>query len=74
MKIAIPKNRPVAKTKAKPLGARAFAAITAVEGLKLGKASKQRLHTLTQDDSLTPEERRAEVLKAYMDLSRRHGR
>ena len=74
MKAAISKRRSTANTKDKPLGDRAFAAITAVEGLKLGKASKERLQALTQDEKLTPDQRRAEVLKAYMGLSRQHDR
>ena len=59
------------KTAAKPLGARAIAAISAIEGLRLAKASKRRLKRLKSDKSLTPDERRAEVLRAYMDLSRK---
>lgn len=53
------------------LGPRAFAAISAVEGLKLGKDSRERLRTLQSDETLTPAQRRAEVLRAYVDLSRK---
>lgn len=53
------------------LGPRAFAAISAVEGLKLGKESRERLRTLQSDETLTPEQRRAEVLRAYTDLPRK---
>ncbi len=53
------------------LGARAFAAISAVEGLKLDKTSKERLQALQSDQTLTPAQRRAQVLKAYTKLSRK---
>ena len=46
------------------LGAKTFAAIAAVEGLRLGAASKKRLDALRASE-LTPDERRAEVLRAY---------
>lgn len=56
------------KSPAKPgsrvLGARAFAAITAVEGLRLSAASRRRLEVL-KASSLSADERRAEVLRAY---------
>ncbi len=55
----------------KPIGARAFAAISAVEGLRLGQSSKRRPKALKADRTLSPEERRAEVLRAYMDLARK---
>jgi hypothetical protein len=45
------------------LGARAFAAISAVEGLKLTTAGCKRVQ-----GSTPIEQRRAEVLKAYRDL------
>jgi hypothetical protein len=45
------------------LGARAFAAISAVEGLKLTPAGRNRVH-----GAAPIEQRRAEVLRAYMDL------
>jgi|GEM_PF-2341457 len=65
------KSAPKAR-KAKPhvLGARAFAAITAVEGLRLSAVSRRRLETL-KASGLTPEERRAEVLRAYTGLGKR---
>ncbi len=62
------------RTNAKPIGARAFAAISAVEGLRLGKASRRRLQALKADRALSPDERRAEVLRAYMDLARKDER
>ena len=46
------------------LGGKAYAAIAAVEGLRLGPASKKRLATLKAGD-LTPDQRRAAVLRAY---------
>jgi hypothetical protein len=70
-------KRLVAKTMTKPLtksakiGARAFEAITAVEGLALGKESRQRLKRLEADASLTPAQRRDAVLRAYATLSRK---
>lgn len=56
------------------LGARALAAINAVEGLRLGAASAKRLQKLQDDPTLTPDQRRAEVLKAYARLSSRNDR
>jgi hypothetical protein len=47
------------------LGDKTFAAISAVEGLKLGKASKERLSALSKKN-LTPGQKRAEVLRAYI--------
>jgi hypothetical protein len=59
------------RTAAKPpstvLGLKAFAAITAVEGLKLSPAGRQRVERLTRG-ALTPEQRRAKVLRAYQDI------
>ncbi|MFT3722563.1 MAG: hypothetical protein QM773_03165 [Hyphomonadaceae bacterium] len=62
--------RKQANTAPKILGTRALAAINAVEGLKLGAASKKRLQALQNDPTLTPDQLRAEVLKAYAALSR----
>lgn len=56
--------------KSRVLGRQAFAAITAVEGLKLSAASQLRLDSL-KSSGLSAEERRAEVLRAYKGLSRR---
>jgi hypothetical protein len=47
------------------LGDKTFAAISAVEGLKLGKASRERLEALGKKN-LTPAQKRAEVLRAYV--------
>jgi hypothetical protein len=52
------------------LGARAFSAITAVEGLALGEEARLRLSRLQADKSLTPDERRAAVLRAYSASNR----
>ncbi|MDX2289858.1 MAG: hypothetical protein NW217_13680 [Hyphomicrobiaceae bacterium] len=49
---------------ARTLGAKTFAAIAAVEGLRLSASSKKRLASLRASE-LTPDERRAEVLRAY---------
>jgi hypothetical protein len=46
------------------IGTKAFAAITAVEGLKLSAASKSRLSNL-KAKGLNNDERRAEVIRAY---------
>jgi len=46
------------------LGARAFAAITAVEGLELGPESRARLREMEQQ-GLGYDDRRKAVLKAY---------
>lgn len=46
------------------LGAKAFAAITAVEGLRLSAASRRRLELL-KASGLSGDERRAEVLRAF---------
>jgi hypothetical protein len=45
------------------LGRKTFAAITAVEGLKLSAAGEQRLEKTVE---LSPDQRRAEVIRAYM--------
>jgi len=58
------------KAPGRVLGARTFAAITAVEGLRLGTASRKRLQAL-KAGGLTPAERREEVLRAYMELTKR---
>jgi hypothetical protein len=46
------------------IGTKAFAAITAVEGLKLSAASKTRLADL-KAKGLNNDERRAEIIRAY---------
>jgi hypothetical protein len=46
------------------IGSRAFAAISAVEGLKLSCASRERLDRLRSSD-LSGEERRSAVRNAY---------
>ncbi len=57
-------RRTPSKSGARILGAKKFAAIAAVEGLRLSAASKKRLASLRASE-LTPDERRAEVLRAY---------
>ena len=54
----------IKRDQARVLGAKVFAAIAAVEGLHLNAASKKRLAAL-RASSLTPDERRAEILRAY---------
>lgn len=46
------------------IGAKAFAAISAVEGLKLSPAGKKRL-AASKSRKLTGAQRRAEVVRAY---------
>lgn len=70
MKPPVSMGRSAAKAKRSIIGSRAFAAITAVEGLKLAKASRERLKALQDDETLTPAQRRAEVLKAYRVVPR----
>jgi xanthine dehydrogenase molybdopterin-binding subunit B len=50
------------------LGRKTFAAISAVEGLKLSAAGKRRLK---KTEKLTPAKRRAEVIVAYKALKAR---
>ena len=49
---------------ARVLGPKVFAAIAAVEGLHLTAASKKRLAVLRQSN-LTPDQQRAEIMRAY---------
>jgi carboxymethylenebutenolidase len=58
-------SRTAAFFKASVLGASAFEAITAVEGLELGSEARRRLESLLTDESLTPEARRKAVLNVY---------
>jgi hypothetical protein len=53
-------TRPPAKERI--LGGKAYASMAKVEGLKLGRDSAQRLE---RTKGLSPEKRRAEVLRAY---------
>jgi hypothetical protein len=48
------------------LGRKAFAAISAVEGLKLNRESSKRLNSLRSED-VSPEERRQAVIRAYSE-------
>lgn len=47
------------------LGDKTFAAISAVEGLRMSVASKERMSSM-KEKKLTPAEKRAEVLRAYV--------
>jgi len=49
---------------ARTLGDRAFAAITAVEGIVLSADSRHRL-AIMQSRNLSPQEQRAEIIRAY---------
>jgi hypothetical protein len=60
----------IAKPESRVLGAKAFAEITAVEGLRLSAASRRRLATL-QSTGLSADERRVEMLRAYTGLGRK---
>jgi len=57
-------SKSASRSAARVLGAKTFAAIAAVEGLRLNKTSKKRLAAL-KASSLSQDERRAEVLRAY---------
>jgi len=57
-------------TRRQTIGKKAFAAISAVEGLQLGKASQDRLRALEMA-GLSFEERRVQVLQAYAGATRR---
>ena len=54
--------RSSASTRSYILGRKTFAAISAVEGLKLSAAGTRRLKKTAQ---LMPDQRRAEVIRAY---------
>ena len=56
------------KQRSRVLGTRTFAAITAVEGLRLSASSRRRLDML-KASPLSAEERRAEVLRTYSGLA-----
>ncbi len=55
---------------ARTLGDRAFAAITAVEGIALSAESRHRL-AMMQGRNLSPEEQRAEIIRAYAEAKPR---
>jgi hypothetical protein len=57
-------RKPRKKSAKKILGSKKFAAISAVEGLSLTAESKHRLDKL-MNSSLSPDQRRAEVIRAY---------
>ena len=67
------KQRPARRTSDQDpriLGAKTFAAITAVEGLSLSPDSKKRIDALLSG-TLSPDARRAEVVRAYKGKSGR---
>ena len=53
---------PESPAKACVIGRRRFAAITAIEGLKLSSVSEERLK---RTEVLTPAQRRAETIRAF---------
>ena len=57
-------NKRPSRHEARRLGSKAFAAITAVEGLALSNAGRRRLADM-KARKLSPDRQRAEVLKAY---------
>jgi hypothetical protein len=57
---------PRANTTDHVLGQRTFAAITAVEGISLSAASRKRLADMNKR-KLSPDDQRAEVIRAYRD-------
>ena len=59
----LPKKRPISD-EARTLGDRAFAAITAVEGVALSPESQRRFASM-RSRKLTPQEQRAEIIRAY---------
>jgi hypothetical protein len=61
--MAKPSKNPSARSNSAVLGRSAFAAISAVEGLKLSPAGRERLK-----GPKSPDQRRAEVLRAYTDI------
>jgi hypothetical protein len=63
--IVMAKSASSSKDKSRTLGKRAFAAISAVEGLRMSNEGKRRV-----DSNASIEQRRAEVLRAYMEPKR----
>ncbi|MEN2788343.1 hypothetical protein ABC974_01790 [Sphingomonas oligophenolica] len=62
------KKRPIS-AEARVLGDRAFAAITAIEGIALSLESQRRFASM-RSRNLTPQEQRAEIIRAYADAKR----
>jgi hypothetical protein len=62
-KVANMKTKPSSRSRV--LGGKKFAAIAAVEGLKLSPAAKKRIAAM-RAKKLSPDQRRAEVLRAYV--------
>lgn len=63
------KKWPTLTVAQRTLGKKAAAAIAAVEGLRLSPESRKRLDAL-EAAGLTPEERRAAILKHYKKIAR----
>jgi hypothetical protein len=60
--MAVRKMRSTAAARSYVLGRKTFAAISAVEGLKLSPAGSRRMK---KTGHLSPDQRRAEVIRAY---------
>jgi hypothetical protein len=60
--MAVRTRRLTATARSYVLGRKTFAAISAVEGLKLSPAGSRRMK---KTGHLTPDQRRAEVIRAY---------
>jgi hypothetical protein len=63
------RRKPPVNNSSRVLGDRTFAAISAVEGLKLGRASKERMSSM-KERNLRPAQKRAEVLRAFSHKDR----
>lgn len=57
-------------TPTRVIGSKAFAAISAVEGLRLSASATQRFKSM-DERGLSPDQRRAEVIRAYMESKKR---
>ena len=60
------KSAPELPVETRTLGSETFAAITAVEGISLGSASRARLASMAER-RLSHGERRAEIIRAYLE-------
>lgn len=63
-------KRPGGTSEGHVLGERTFAAITAVEGISLSRASRKRLASMKKR-KLTSDEQRSEVVRAYNEAKTR---
>jgi hypothetical protein len=63
------RKKPTPTRTSRLLSAEAFAAISAVEGLRLSPAGRKRLEE-AKAANLTPDERRTAILRAYTNSAR----